>query len=157
MNRLPPEYRRRYYTNLAFIAGLLVFFFNIGRLGSHNGPLAVIGLFCFLVVFSCVWPLVQILRYKPRPQRAAFVLYGAWIAAYGYVAAALFVGGLPAFVVVWLLGFVLMCAFLIIYRKIVFPNFFGGEFRKRWQTVREAQRADKDELDSVISSIRPRG
>ncbi len=73
----------------------------------------------------------------------AFALYGAWTFAYLYVAAAFFGASLPGVVVALLLGLVLMLAFLIIYRKVVFPDFFDGAIAGRWRAIRAAQRGIK--------------
>jgi uncharacterized membrane protein len=51
----------------------------------------------------------------------AFIFYATWILAYSGVAIAA------------LLGMVLMLAFFIVYRRLVFPEFFDGGFRTRWQ------------------------
>lgn len=154
LDRLPPEYRRRYYTNLAVIIALLLFFFNVGRLGKRNGVLAILALFGAVIVFTCVRPLFYLLQSKPRPHPRAFVLYGAWIAAFAYVAAAAFVHGLPFAGIVMQLGVLLMLVFLFAYRKIVFPDLFGGQFRERFQLVREAQRAGKKEMESLVEPLR---
>lgn len=145
LNRLPPEYRRRYYTNLAAIAGFLVFVGIVARLGKQEGSIAVLAFVGFILLFTCVWPLVRLLQCKPRPKRTAFLLYGAWILAYAYVGAAFFVQGLPGVPVVLVLGCVLMWAFFIVYRRIVFPGMFDGGFKARWHMVREAQRAEQAE------------
>lgn len=34
-----------------------------------------------------------------------------------------------------ILGTACMCAFYIVYRKMMFPSFFGGEIRKRWGAI----------------------
>lgn len=155
LDRLPPEYRRRYYTNLAVIIAFLLFFFNVGRLGKRNGVLTILALFGAVIVFTCIWPLFCLLRSKPRPHPRAFMLYGAWIAAFAYVAAAAVVHGLPFAGIVLLLGVGLMLVFIFAYRKIVLPDLFGGQVRERFQLVREAQRADKKEHELLLESLRP--
>jgi hypothetical protein len=154
LNRLPSEYRRRYYTNVAVIAGFVVFFVIVGRLGKQQASLAILSFIGFLLLFMCVWPLVRLLQCNPRPKRSAFIFYATWIIAYAYVGIAFFVQGLPAVPIAAVLGLVLMWAFLIAHRRVIFPNAFDGGFRTRWQMIREAQRAERAEGDAMLTSIR---
>lgn len=148
LDRLPPEYRRRYYTNLAVISSVLIFLAVVVRLGKRAGTDAILGFIGFLLVFMCAWPLVRLLRCNPRPHRIAFVLYATWILAYAYVCGAFFVPSLAVGVpFAALLGLVLMWVFFIVYRKVIFPDFFGGALQERWRMVREAQRAERRSSD----------
>jgi drug/metabolite transporter (DMT)-like permease len=140
--------------NLAIIAGVIVFFVVVGKLGTHQGTIAIIALLLLVLLCTVLWPLFRLLRSKPSPGSAAFILYGAWIASFAYVAASFFVQSLPAPEVALLLGIVLMWAFFIAYRKVLFPSLFAGEFRKRWSIIRQAQRAEKEERESFINSLR---
>lgn len=154
LNRLPAEYRRRYYTNLAAIVAFLVFIGIVGRLGKHEASLAILGFIGFLLIFMAVWPLVRLLQCRPRPKRTAFIFYATWIFAYGYVGATFFVPGLPGWPIAALIGMLMMCAFFIVYRGILFPGLFDGGFHARWQMVREAQRADRAARESFMASLR---
>lgn len=154
LDRLPPEYRRRYYTNLAVLAGIVIAIFVIGRLGKQNGALAILALMALLVLFACIWPLVRLLKSSPRPGRAAFALYASWILAYVYFWLALAFPGIPGAGIVGLIGILLMLTFFVVYRKAVFPDLFGGGLRERWKAVRGAQRAERAEFESKIDSFR---
>lgn len=150
LNRLPPEFRRRYYTNLAAIAAFIVFIGVVGRLGKHEGSLAILGFIGFILIFMCAWPLVRLLQCNPRPKQTAFIFYATWILAYAYVGAAFFVRGLlPGVPLAGLLGLVLMWAFFIVYRAILFPSLFDGGLGTRWQMIREAQRAEREATRSM--------
>lgn len=142
LDRLAPEYRRRYYINIAILAGLFLSFIVIGRLGPRDGAIAVGVLMAATVLFSWIYPLVRLIR--ARPGRVPFLIYAAWISAYAYFGVAFFVPWLPAVPIVLILGGVLMCAFYVIYRKIIFPDFFGGKVRARWHAIREAQKAERE-------------
>jgi hypothetical protein len=154
LNRLPPDYRRRYYTNLAIFAALVIFFVVVGKLPPRAGTDAVLGLFGLLVGFMCVWPFVQLARADPRPPRSAYVLCGAWVAAYALAIAGFFVPPLLLFTLPALLvGLVLMFASMIVYRRILLPSLFNGQYRERFAAAMAARRADREELNDVIASI----
>lgn len=155
LNRLPPEYRRRYYTNLSVIAALILYIFVASRLGQKAGVAAIEALFIFLVAFACFYPLVLLLRYKPRPHAIAFILYGSWICAYAYVIAAAFLNGLPGAGFVLLAGLVLMWTFFAVYRKIVFRSLFDGGFPQRFAAVRAAQRRERADMQSLLDDLSP--
>jgi len=148
LNRLPGDYRRRYYTNLAIFAGLIIAFTNAWRLGPHGLGYAILGFFGLAIVCLCVLPFVRLAKANPKPGPGAFVFCGSWVAAYLYVAVSLFLHPhLPATFLVQTVGFVLMLAFLVTYRKIVFPDLFAGQLRERLATIRAAQRASKRDMD----------
>ncbi len=143
LDRLPPDYRRRFYTNTAILVGLLVCFIVIGRLGARDGTIAVEVLMAAAVLFSWIYPVFRLIR--ARPGRTPFIMYAAWTSAYIYVGVAIFVPWLfPSVPIVLIFGGVLMCAFYVIYRKIIFPDFFGGVVRARWRAIREAQKAARE-------------
>ncbi len=153
MNRLPPEYRRRLYINCSIVAAFVGFFAIVGRLGERDATTAIVWFLALLLLFTAVWPLIQLLRCHPRPKRASFILYAAWICAYAYVAVAT-VLRLPGIAAALLVGGVLMIAFFVLYRKLIFPDFFKGEFRARWRTIRQAQRDAKAERESLVKRSR---
>lgn len=157
LNRLPGDYRRRYYTNLAIFVGLIIILTNAWRLGPHGLGYVILGLFGLAIMCAFVLPFVRLAKANPKPGSGAFIFCGSWVAAYVYVAASAFSHPhLPATFLVQTVGFVLMLAFLITYRKIVFPDFFGGQVRERWTTIRAAQRASRGDMDLfTVPSQRP--
>jgi hypothetical protein len=153
INRLPPDYRRRYYTNIAILCGLGVFIFVVTKLGPGRGTVAIAIFLIALALYGLVFPLVRLLCAKPRPPRAAFIIYGIWIGGYAVAAIGL-TFQFPALVVGgFLLAIVAMSTCLIAYRKIIFPSFSGGEFQKRLTVIREARDADRKERDAFIESL----
>jgi len=141
LDRLPPDYRRRAYINLAIVAAVFIGFANVGRLGKHGGVIAIEWFLGLSVLYLCVWPVVTLVRAKPKPPTAAFVLLGAWIAAYAYVAVEIaFDLRLPGDVLALLAGAVLMVAFFVTYRGFLFPR-----FKERFAAVRAAKIAERSD------------
>jgi len=158
LNRLPPDYRRRYYVNLAIVVALVVFVANVGRLGQRNATMAIVGLMIAGFAYLCIWPIVSLVRAKPRPGTIAFVLAGVYLGAFAYALASFFLP-VPASGVAFLVGFALLWCLMICYRGVVFPSLFDrdgrmGGFRERARQVREAQRASRAESEAFIASIR---
>jgi hypothetical protein len=154
LNRLPPDYRRRFYTNVAVLCGFVAFIFIVPRLGPTRGTFAIELLLIGIVLFGHVFPLVRLLRAKPRAPRAAFITYVAWIGGYAVFAIglalqsrAIAAGGL-------FLAVAGMLTCFVAYRKIILPSIFGGEFRERFSAIREAREADRKERDEFIESLR---
>ncbi len=154
LNRLPPDYRRRYYTNVAILCGFVAFFFIVPRLGRRGGTIAIEALIVGLILFAHVMPIVRFLRAKPRPGRAAFITYGVWIGSYLAVAFGLFIQSRDLVTVALLIAIVAMLTCYIAYRNIIFPSLFGGGFRERVDVVRAAREADRRDRDAFIESLR---
>ncbi|MGH7755599.1 MAG: hypothetical protein ACREM8_04850 [Vulcanimicrobiaceae bacterium] len=150
LQRLPPDYRRRYYTNLAILAALIIVVTNLWRLGKHNATTAVLVVMCLAFGYACVFPAVKLLRARPRPGVGAFVLAGTYLAAVIYAAASVALP-LPASGLALVLGIVLLWVFMIVYRGIVFSGLFdrNGRFGERFRTVRAAQRASRIDVDDL--------
>jgi len=156
LNRLPGDYRRRYYTNLALFAVLIIVFTNAWRLGPNGLGYVILGLFGLAVICLFVLPFVRLAKADPKPGPGAFIFCGSWVAAYLYVITSSFLHPhLPATFLVQTVGLVLMLAFLITYRKIVFPDFFAGRLRERMAIVRAAQIASKGDMDVFTSPRKP--
>lgn len=158
LNRLPPDYGRRYYVNLGIIVALVIFVTNVGRLGQRNAAMAVLSLMALGFAYLCIWPIVSLLRAKPRPGLGAFFLTAAYIIAFAYAFASFFLP-VPASSLAFLAGFVALWSVLIWYRGIVFPSLFGRDgrtdgSRERFGAVREAQRASRAETEALIASLR---
>jgi len=138
LDRLPPDYRRRAYINLAIVAAVFIGFANVGRLGKHGGVIAIEWFLGLSVLYLCVWPVVTLVRAQPKPPSSAFLLFASWIAAYAYVGAAIpLKHDLPGDSLALLIGVVLMIAFFVRYRGFLFPR-----VRERFTAVREAQIAE---------------
>lgn len=158
LNRLPPVYRRRYYTNLAIVVAIVIFVANVGRLGQHNGTIAILTVMDLGFAFLCIWPAVSLLRARPRPGNIAFVLAGAYLGAFAYAFARFFLP-VPGSSLAFLAGYALLCSVLVCYRGIVFSSLFDRDgrmsgFRKRLMILREARRASKGDTEALVASIR---
>ncbi|MBC5799036.1 MAG: hypothetical protein GIX03_00530 [Candidatus Eremiobacteraeota bacterium] len=143
---------------MAFLVALVVFITNIGRLGQHNAAMAIMALMIAGLAYLCIWPIVSLMRAKPRPGVIAFVLAGVYVVAFAYAFAGFFITA-PASLPAFLLGFAVLWCFMICYRGVVFPSIFGreggiGPFRERTRVIREARRASKAESEDLIASIR---
>ncbi len=132
LSRLPPDYRRRYYTNMAILIGLVALVLNLWRLGPHYGPLAVVLLIGLSLLYLSTWPLLRLVRAKPQAERSAFVLAGAYIAGFVYFTVSFFTP-LPGSFLALIVGVVLLWVFLIKYRGIIFSSLFNrdGAFSER--------------------------
>jgi hypothetical protein len=139
LDRLAPDYRRRAYVNLGIVVALLFGVANIGRLGKSGALIAIEWFIGLSVLYLCVWPVVVLVRARPKAPPPAFVLLASWIAAYAYVAAAIpLKRDLPGDSLALLIGLVLMIAFFVTYRRFVFPR-----FKERFTAVQEAQIAER--------------
>lgn len=150
LSRLPPDYRRRHYTNMAILIGLIALVLNLGRLGPHYGPLAVVLLIGLCLLYLCTWPLLRLVRAKPQAERSAFVLAGAYIAGFVYFTVSFFTP-LPGSFLALIVGVVLLWVFMIKYRGIIFSSLFNrdGAFGERFKAVREAQKASKNDTSTI--------
>ncbi len=154
LNRLPPDYRRRVFTNVAILCGFVAFIFAVPRLGQTGGTIAIEALIVGLILFAHVMPIVRLLRAKPEPGRMAFVIYGIWIGSYVLVAFGLFIQSRTLVTAALLVAIVAMLTCYIAYRKIILPSVFGGDFRERLDVVRAAREADRRDRDAFIESLR---
>jgi hypothetical protein len=144
LKRLPPDYRRRFYANLAVLAGVIGFFV----LFAHSNAKAQLDEVEALMALSLAWtffmPLVRFLLAPPG--RGAWIFYALWLTALG-VAALSIVVRLPGIVSFASLvaGTVLMIIFYVVYAKRLLPSFFSGSIGERWRTARAAQKAEREE------------
>jgi hypothetical protein len=157
LNHLPPDYRRRAYTNIAILVVLFLLVTNAWRLGQKNGAVAILVLFASVFAFGCVWPVVTLVRAKPRPGRAAFILAGVYIVSFLYVALALALS-LPGSALALLIGVITMWAVVICYRGIIFSSLFSreGGLSDRWKVLRAAQRERQSAQRSARAEIEAR-
>jgi hypothetical protein len=85
------------------------------------------------VLYLTIWPIVKLLRAKPRPGRGAFVFAATYIAAFacGFFP---FRGSILMFCV----GMVLMWVFFIKYRALLFATLFapGGGLTDEFKALR---------------------
>lgn len=146
LSRLPPDYRRRYYSNMAILIGLVALVLNLRRLGPHYEPLAVVLLMGLCLLYLCTWPLLRLVRAKPQAERSAYVLAGAYIAGFVYFTVS-FLTPLPGSFLALMVGVVLLWVFLIKYRGIIFSSLFNrdGAIGERLKAVRQAQKASKND------------
>jgi len=55
VKHLPPDYQRRFYTNLAIVIALVLFVTNVWRLGRANGTKAVLALIALLFAYGMLY------------------------------------------------------------------------------------------------------
>jgi hypothetical protein len=155
LSKLPPENRWRFCNNLliivAFVIFLVIFFRNVDRLGHHKAVIAVLGFMGCCVLYLSIWPIVKLLCAKPRPGRGAFVFAATYIAAFAC-------GFLPfrGSILMFCVGMVLMWAFFIKYRALLFTSLFapGGGLSDEFNALR-AGLAVKPAAGDGLTSARP--
>ena len=121
LSKLSAENRWRFANNIliivAFVIFNVIFFGNVDRLGHRKAGIAVLSLMGCWVLYLSIWPIIKLLRAKPRPGPGAFVFAAAYIAAFA-CAFLPFRGSVLMFAV----GLVLMWVFFVKYRGLLFSS-----------------------------------